>query len=372
MDEQSLAGRDVPLAPAPAARRPRAPDVLDYPVAPPRSGGAPVEVAPGVLWLRHAMPLGLDHINVYLLADAAGWWIVDTGLNDAATRERWTELLAGPLAGAPLAGLICTHFHYDHAGLAHWFAEHHGLPVFMSRDEYFMLLGTAAPAPDPLPCAQRDFFRHAGLDDALIDKLFAALRRDPYNAPAPHSYQRLRAGQVLSIGGRAWEVRIGSGHSPEHVCLYSAADRLLIAGDQILSRISSNVLVNSIEPEADPLSGWFESLDWLAELPADTLVLPSHQGVFRGVRERVAQLREHHATTLDALRRFAATGGTAVAAMHQLFPRLRNPVDQLLALGETLAHLAWLRGRDEIVRERAAGQHDIYRARGIAPALTEL
>lgn len=363
MDEQSLAAQDRPQdEAAPRVRRVREPDLLDYPLAPPRAGGAPLEVAPGVLWLRHAMPIALDHINVYLLADEAGWWIVDTGLNDDATRERWEALFANELAGAPIAGLICTHFHYDHAGLATWFAERFELPVWMSRDEYFMLAATAAPPPDPLPRAQREFYRQAGLEPEFTERMFRALRSDPFHTSAPPSYRRLRAGQVLRIGGREWQVRIGSGHSPEHVCLFSAADRLLIAGDQILSRISSNVLVNSIEPEADPLSGWFDSLAWLGELPADTLVLPSHQGVFRGVRERAAQLRAHHGATLDQLREFARTGGSAAEAMRVLFPHLRRPVDHMLALGETLAHLAWLRERGEIVRERAPGAADFYRA----------
>jgi glyoxylase-like metal-dependent hydrolase (beta-lactamase superfamily II) len=148
---------------------------------------------------------------------------------------------------------------------------------------------------------------------------------------------------VLAVGPRRWQVLIGEGHSPEHACLWSAEDRLLIAGDQLLPRISSNVLVPAYEPESNPLQLWIDSLGRLERLPPDTLVLPSHQGVFRGLHARVAELREHHRHQLDALRLFVAEAGecTAFEAMQALFPRLRGAGDQMLALGETLAHLAW-------------------------------
>jgi glyoxylase-like metal-dependent hydrolase (beta-lactamase superfamily II) len=178
------------------------------------------------------------------------------------------------------------------------------------------------------------------------------MRLDPYMPPHPQAFVRLRGGDELAIGARRWRVVIGEGHSPEHACLYCADERILIAGDQLLPRISSNVLVTSIEPEANPLQLWFDSLARLEPLAPDTLILPSHQGVFRGLHVRTRELREHHEQQFGVLRaRIAGQGPcTAFEAMLQLFPRLRNAVDDMLALGETIAHLSWLRQAGELKR----------------------
>ena len=83
--------------------------VLDYPFTPPASDGSVVEVAPGILWARMPMPMALDHINVYMLRDVGGWFLVDTGLNTDTCRERWEHIAATHLQGLPILGLICTH-----------------------------------------------------------------------------------------------------------------------------------------------------------------------------------------------------------------------------------------------------------------------
>lgn len=348
-----------------------APTAISYPLTPPPADGSVVEVAPGVLWARMPMPMALDHINVYLLRGEHGWVVVDTGLNTARCRELWQHIAATHLGGLPITLLVCTHWHYDHAGLAAWFVEHFGVRVAMTLGEYFTMRAYAQPAPDPLPSTQRDFYRRAGLDDAGIDKLFAGVRHDPFTAPAPRSYRRLRGGDVLAIGQRRWQVVIGEGHSPEHACLYDADAHLLLAGDQLLPRITSNVLVSDIEPEANPLALWLASLTRLESLAADTLVLPSHQEIFRGLAVRTRELAEHHAHQLDVLRGCLehAPQASAVAAMHTLFPRRRGPFDDMLALGETLAHLAWLRDAGEV--RRTLDAHGIHRfaltAAGEAP-----
>src|SRR3569833_475455 len=100
----------------------------------------------------------------------------------------------------------------------------------------------------------------------------------------PDSYHRLSDGASVDIGGRSWRVVVGTGHSPEHACLYCPELKLLISGDQILPRISSNVSVFPTEPEANPLSEWLTSLARLKrEIPDDVLVLPAHNECFRGL-----------------------------------------------------------------------------------------
>lgn len=325
---------------------------IRFPFEPPAADSEVLTVVPGVLWARMSMPMQLDHINVYLLRDVDGWFIVDTGLNLPHTKQAWEQIAAQHFDDLPLKGLICTHFHYDHAGLSAWLSERFETPLYMTHGEYFTMRTLGGPLPDPLPESLLRFYLRAGMPRPEVESLFAQLRRDPFIPPLPAAFNRLREGQVLHIGGRDWQVLIGEGHSPEHACLYCAEDRLLIAGDQLLPRITSNVLVTDIEPEANPLKLWLDSLERLALLAPDTLVLPSHERVFRGLRPRVSQLKEHHAGQFEVVADFLREAGAATAyeAKQCLFPRELNAIEDMMALGETIAHLSCLRYAGEVRR----------------------
>src|SRR5437762_1868492 len=106
---------------------------LVYPFAEPPAPGKVIEVAPGILWARIALPFRLNHVNIYLLDDGDGWAVLDTGIRNDATRAAWEALVAGPLAGRPLTRLIVTHFHPDHIGLAGWLCERFDLPMLTSQ-----------------------------------------------------------------------------------------------------------------------------------------------------------------------------------------------------------------------------------------------
>ncbi|QXZ10357.1 MBL fold metallo-hydrolase [Comamonas sp. Y33R10-2] len=338
------------------------PDVLNYPFEPPKADGSHVEIAPGLLWLRMPMPMTLDHINVYLLRDGEGWAVVDTGLGIPRTFELWEQIFTEKLAGQPLTRLICTHCHYDHAGAAHWLQERFDVPLLMTYGEFMMLRSLMGPPPDPMPQSHCDFYAKAGVTDEELGVMVSAMRKDPFMPKHPHSYQRIRPGEVLQIGERKWRVVLGEGHSPEHACLYNEAEGILLAGDQVLPRITSNVMVTPIEPEGNPLKYWMDSLHRLRELPANTLVLPSHQGVFYGLHERLDQVREHHEQQFDLIKEHLLEVGKASAAelMVVLFPRLRGPIDRLMALGETIAHLNLLKHAGVLLRQSGTGKIEYF------------
>nr|WP_066529640.1 hypothetical protein [Sphingobium sp. EP60837] len=88
---------------------------------------------------------------------------------------------------------------------------------------------------------------------------------------------------------------IGKGHSPEHALLHCPEMKLLISGNQVPPEISSNVSVQPLEPAADPLTDWLETLEAIRQKVSDNvLVLPAHGKPFHGLHARIGALIEGH------------------------------------------------------------------------------
>ena len=319
--------------------------------------GAVREIAPGIHWLRMPLPFSLDHINLWLLDAGDHWALVDTGLATAEVRALWEACLAGRLSAKPLGRLIVTHAHPDHIGLAGWLAPRFGLLPEVARAEFLLarvlLLDAGGHPPEDVVAF---YARHGWPEEAV-----SALRRAPWGSfaravhPLPRSYRRLREGDRLAIGGRTFAVLTGAGHSPEHVCLWCREEAILIAGDQVLPDITSNVSVYPTEPEANPLADWLSSIARLrALLPADTLVLPAHGRPFRGLHARLDQLALDHRLKLDRLEgALAAAPRTAFETFGTLFRRPVGAGERQMATGEALAHLHYLEAEGRA--ERLAG-----------------
>jgi len=301
------------------------------------------EIADGVIWVRLPLPFDLDHINVYLLKDGDGWTMVDTGLGDPRTQEQLAWIFERELGGAPITRVLCTHMHPDHIGQAGWICRRYGAPLWMSRLEYLtarILVTDEAPAPQEAI----DFLQAAGWEESWIDAY-----RERYGmfgkgvSELPQVYTRIEDRRDLQIGGRTWRVITGSGHSPEHVCLWQPELKLFISGDQVLPKISSNVSVWPTEPAADPLNDWLSSC-WrlMAAIPDDVLVLPSHNTPFRGLHARLERLIEGHENRLKRLEKALDEPQSAVELFRTMFLRKVPAGDRMMATGETLAHLNYL------------------------------
>lgn len=299
------------------------------------------ELAPGVGWIRIALPGLLGHINAWLLEEEGGVAIVDTGMNVAACRESWEALFQGPLADRLVTRLFGTHLHPDHIGLAGWLCERFGVGLWMTRTEWLTIRLLQADRRNAPPPEAIDFWCAAGWTAEEIDRAKARgwSRLASVVTPLPSSFTRLSDGQDIRIGADRWRVVVGSGHTPEHACLWNEAAGLLIAGDQVLPRITSNVSLMFSEPWGDPLGDWLRSIDRFLELPDDLLVLPAHGEPFTGLHARLGALRDGHLDRLDALAGFLAEPRTAVECFPMLFRRQMSGDDLFLATGEAMAHL---------------------------------
>lgn len=339
---------------------------LDYPLGDTLPAiGALHELAPGLKWLRMPLPFALDHINLWLAQDqidgVAGWSAVDCGVATDATREAWEQVFADGMNGAPLLRVIATHCHPDHIGLSDWLCQRFGAPFWITTGEYGFgrMMSAALPGVDGT-AAIPHFQRHGLAGDALLAQMQTRRNYFPSLVPAvPQSYTRMQDGQQIAIGANHWRVITGFGHSPEHAALYCEALGVLISGDMVLPRISTNVSVFAIEPEGNPLQLYLDSLSKFDALPADTLVLPSHGRPFRGLHTRIAQLRAHHVARLAEVVEACAVPCSAMDIVPVMFRRELDAHQLTFALGEALAHLHKL-WNDGVVR-RIPGEDGIMR-----------
>jgi glyoxylase-like metal-dependent hydrolase (beta-lactamase superfamily II) len=326
---------------------------LTFP-APAPALGEPVEIVPGILWLRLALPFALNHVNIYLIEDGLGWAVLDTGINDARSRAWWEALLAGPLRGRPPTRLIATHFHPDHVGLAGWLADRCQVELVMSRTEYLTTQFHRRWAEPAEIDAHRAFYLACGLDEGAVGAL---LERDIgyrwLTTDLPTAYARIAAGDVLTLGGRRFEVLTGGGHSPELVMLLCREEGLFLAADQVLAKISPNVSVVPQEPQDDPLGAYLATLaGLLRDVPDDVLVLPAHNLPFRGLHARIRELSRHHDERCQAVAD-ACEGGALLPAeiVPKLFPRTLDSHQTSFAFGETMAHVNYMLRRGWMLAE---------------------
>ncbi len=309
-------------------------------------------VAPGIKWLRMPLPLALDHINLYLIANGDGWMVVDCGMKGRNTRELWLKIFEHELEGKPINAVLSTHMHPDHIGQAGWLVGHWQAPFYMTAGEYFAARTYSAPEPDVPAEWQFDTYRErTGMPAENVQRMRKGTAGfGNIVEPMPRSYRRLHDGQILTLGDQRWQVIVGRGHSPEHACLYNAALNILISGDQILPQITSNVSVTSTEPEANPLQEWMDSLRRLLELPEDTLVCPAHNAPFYGLHTRLRELLVHHEQQLSELETVLREAKTAYELLPVLFRRELQNEQLMMAMGECLAHLNFLYARGSVTR----------------------
>lgn len=326
-------------------------DALTFPIAEVPEYGAVQEIAPGILWFRIPLPFQLDHVNIYLIEDGDGWAVVDTGIKTKKAIDMWETLFDGPLKGFKLTKVIVTHHHPDHIGLAGYLCEKSGAPLLTSQTAYMSSRVISLAPQDFGSRYYFDFYRSHGMSEEAAG--LVAIQGNEYLKLVdnlPPTFLRLLLGDQLTIGKRQFRVFTGDGHAPEQIMLYSEADKLLFAADQVLEKISPNVSVWAGEPNGDPLGHFLRTLRYLrAEIPDDVLVLPGHRRPFHGLHHRCEELEAHHEERCDRIRAACAEKPHSIAELVPiLFTRPLDPHQMSFAFTETLAHANRLIRRGEI------------------------
>lgn len=310
------------------------------------------EIASGVFRLNMPLPFrGLKQVNLWLLYSADGWTMIDCGFGSAQSLEALENAWKHVLGGKPLARLVITHFHPDHMGNAGYVARRWKLRPMMTQSEWLAAHVAWHDGFSDDVAASTGYFHRHGLVESEIDRYREGFMRYRQSVDLPETYRRIRDGEALRLGAGEWQVITGAGHAPDLATFYSRRDRLYIAGDQVLPKISPNISVYPHEPDADPISDYIASLARIRrQVSDDVLVLPSHKEPFRGLHERIDALGLHHAERLTHLKS-AFTPGRALSAadaVKHLFPFDLDGHQIAFAMGEAIAHLNHLRHRGDI------------------------
>ena len=347
----------------------RVSDAIRHPWPEPPAMGEAIPVADGILWLRLPLPMALDHVNVYALAEDDGWTVVDTGFDTTRSRAVWEALLAGPLAGRPICRVVVTHYHPDHIGLAGWM-QARGAGLVTTRTSWLLARMLVLDVHD-LPVAETvAFWRAAGMEPGLLAR---RMTERPFNfcdvvAPLPLGYTRIAEGDTIRMGGRDWRVRTGDGHAPEHATFWEVGGTLVIGGDQLLPSISANLGVYATEPEADPVGEWMDSCRRLSAFARpDQLVLPGHKLPFTGLPLRLEQMIDNHVGALARLRELLVSPKVATECFEVLFRRRVGEAEYGFALVEAVAHLNHLARTGAVRRWRREDGAWLWQTRTSAP-----
>jgi len=337
---------------------------IEYPFGTqPVSAGLAQRIAPGVYWVRMPLPFALDHINLWLIEDCIegvqGWTLIDCGIDSKITRDLWEQIFSQHLNNKPLLRIIATHMHPDHLGNAHWICERFKLNLWMSGTEFYAAHHALNGDTGFGGTLVSEFMESHGLRN---EEWLSTIRNrsNTYSSMVPKVPERfiqLKHNQFIDIGGHQWQCIEGFGHSPEHIALYSSDLDLLISGDMLLPKISTNVSVWASAPESNPVHDFLESLTYFEKLPAQTTVCPSHGIPFLGIGRRVNELRDHHADRLDevlqACRRAPQCAHDVIKLM---FKRDLDLHQITFAMGEALAHLHWWWHKGEVKRFQCEDQ----------------
>ena len=321
------------------------------------------EVMPGVF--RVILPLGIHGIptvNGYLIADAHGATLIDCGIWTGDTGGHGTRVLQEGLdecgfTMAQLRRLVITHAHIDHYGIAGEVVRHSGADLWMHTLTHLDI--AKYRNPEAAVSRRQQMLGDHGMYGTELERASTGLRDwMPVMPSIAEPTTRLQGGERFAADGRTWEVIHTPGHSPGHVCLWSAADKILISGDHLLPRITSPVTFER-GFERDPMTSYLDSLQRVAAL-APAIVLPGHGEPFPDGARRAAAVERTKRRRLKEVRQIIEAEPLPVTEIAlRLFRKRLSGSAQHFAMAEVLAFLAYYDVRG--LAQRVRGPDGVFR-----------
>jgi glyoxylase-like metal-dependent hydrolase (beta-lactamase superfamily II) len=301
----------------------------------------------------------LRYTSAYALASVDGVTLIDTGWDsDVAWQALCDGLASFGASVMDVRGALITHLHFDHIGLARRLREVTGAWIGLHSADRDELVCPEFRDPPLARSTDVEWLVSAGSsrEEALhlCSDVSRFVRRQSIAVPD----RIIEDGQDLGVPG--WSLRAihTPGHTPGHLCFYDERTCTLFAGDHILPRITPNV--GGVRPSSgDSLGAFLESLEVLIGLNVQE-VLPAHEWRFRGLKERVSQLRDHHSKRLSEI--FSSISRAPGSTLWEIASNTSwsRPWDQCIgrmriaAVTETMAHVSRLVNGGSIVPKDGA------------------
>lgn len=306
------------------------------------------EPAPGIFRIPIPVPLPLKFVYAYAVMDPQGVWIIDLGMDVPEARQAWHEATQSlGLDRREVSGVIITHYHPDHIGLAAFAHELWRAPIYLLEGEIASARQIFEDQPEAVNMA--DFLRKNGAaqEDIRLLNQEAIARRTIVRLPS--ELIPLHDLQDIVLGDTTLKILQQSGHTDHQAVIYDQSREVLFCGDQILSRITPNI---SLWPNADPnpLASYLASLNSLKRLKVSR-GLPAHEHLIDDLNARIDAIIAHHFERSEEVIELLDHPQTGYQVAKRLFKRPLNPYQMRFALSETLAHLEYLRLSQRIERE---------------------
>jgi len=221
--------------------------------------GELTQIASDLYWVHFELPFRLNHVNLFLMDTPKGLLILDAGLKSEHSEEHWEALINGPLKSKKFAGLLITHYHPDHIGMAGWLQKKLDIKCYTTAKELFTANTFRSMPDDEYAKIFRNVFVRAGMSEEDILAKGPATRLYKNRVYELPEFEIIKAGHEIESNDGLWIARTDSGHSPEHISLMDYKRKLYLSGDFLLPRISPNISDNFFDPLDDRLGGLHKS-----------------------------------------------------------------------------------------------------------------
>lgn len=302
-----------------------------------------------ILRLSVPTPFAIGRVNVYAVRGPKGFYLIDAGIVTEEGRALIKEWLPHPLTG-----ILLTHAHMDHLGLAREIAQEEKCPVYVHPGEFQRL-----KVFEEQVAMMKRLMALGGVPRELVE-----LAMTSYQQSRPGFVEPLSGVEALDlVSGQVFDTEIGSlqvvhtpGHAQGHCCFYCKEQRVLFSGDHILQKVVSNPLLEEDWQGRRRRSyeNYLASMERVSHLEVEQ-VYPGHGKPFSEIGEVVQNFHKYHDSRAQrVLERLSVQPQTPWQVASQLYPEAKG-ADVFFVLSKVWGHLDVLEG-DERIRIRKHGE----------------